>query len=100
MTPGEKYPPPIKSILAISGEELAKQSAAWDAFDDGLRLKMIDTGLETVTADKPLLAELQDQSRIGLENWIAAADAKGISGYQAVTNYIENLKTSDPTTRK
>lgn len=88
------------AILAISGEELAKQSAAWDAFDDGLRLKMIDMGLETVTADKSLLAELQDQSRIGLENWIAAADSKGFSGFQAVTDYMENLKTSDPTIQK
>jgi len=85
------------AILAISGEELAKRSAAWDAFDDGLRLKMVDMGLETVTAEKALLAELQDQSRIGLENWIAAADAEGISGYHAVTKYIEMLQTSHPT---
>ncbi len=84
------------AILAISGEELAKRSAAWDAFDNGLRLKMLDMGLETVTADNALLAELQDQSRIGLENWIAAADAKGISGYQAVTRYMEMLKITGP----
>jgi len=84
------------AIRAISGKELAKRSAAWDAFDDGLRLKMLDMGLEAITAEKALLAELQDKSRIGLENWIAAADAEGISGYQAVTSYIEMLKSSDP----
>jgi len=87
------------AILAISGKELARRSAAWDAFDNGLRLKMLDMGLETVTADKALLAELQDQSRIGLENWIAAADEEGISGYEAVNSYMEMLQTTDPTTK-
>lgn len=87
------------AILAISGEELAKRSAAWDAFDDGLRLRMLDSGLETVTADTALLSELQDQSRIGLERWMAAADAKGISGFEAVTDYIETLQLLSPTAR-
>ena len=85
------------TILAISGVELAKRSAAWDIFDNGLRLEMLDKGLEAVIAEKALLAELQDQSRIGLENWIASADEKGISGFQAVTNYMEMLQTTDPT---
>ena len=83
------------AILTISGEELARQSAAWDDFDDGLRSKMLDMGLETVTADTALLSELQDQSRIGLENWMAAADAKGISGFEAVNDYIETLQLSN-----
>jgi len=84
------------AILAISGKELAMRSAAWDAFDDGLRLKMMDMGLDSVTANKGLLAELQDQSRIGMENWIAEADEKGISGFQAVTRYMEMLQITDP----
>ena len=83
------------AILAISGEELARRSAAWDAFDDGLRLKMVESGLEAVKADRALLAELQDQSRIGLESWISAADAKGISGFEAVNDYIESLHSMD-----
>ena len=87
------------AILDISGEELAKRSASWDAFDDGLRLKMLDSGLETITADKSLLSELQDQSRIGLETWMAAADAKGISGFEAVNDYIETLQLVNPGSR-
>ena len=87
------------AILAISGEELAKRSAAWDVFDDGLKLKMLDQGLETITADKALLSELQDQSRIGLENWMAAADAKGISGFEAVNHYIEKLQSMNQTSK-
>ena len=83
------------AILAISGEALAERSAAWDAFDDGLKLKMVDSGLEAVKADRALLSELQDQSRIGLESWISAADAKGISGFEAVNDYIENLHSMD-----
>jgi len=87
------------AILSISGRELSQMSAAWDAFDDGLRLKMRDMGLESVKADKALLAELQDQSRIGLEDWIAAADKKGISGFAAVTDYIEKLQVADSASR-
>ena len=85
-----------KAILAISGEALAKRSAAWDTFDDGLRLKMLDMGLETIEAGKALLAELQDQSRTGLENWIAAADAKGLPGFEAVNNYTDKLQSANP----
>ena len=88
------------AILAISGAELAKRSAAWDAFDDGLRIKMLDMGLETVRADKALLSELQDQSRIGLEEWMAAADAKEISGFEAVNDYIEALQSMNSTENK
>jgi len=87
------------AILAVSGEELAKRSSAWDTFDNGLRSKMLEMGLKAVIADKALLAELQDQSRIGLENWIAAADEKGISGYEAVNSYMETLKKNDPATK-
>lgn len=85
-----------EAILAISGEELAKRSAAWDAFDNGLKLKMLEMGMESVEADIALLSELQDQSRIGLETWIAAADAKGISGFKAVNDYMEALQLAKP----
>ena len=80
------------AIAAISGEVLSSKSAAWDAFDNGLRSRMLGLGLDVVDADMALLAELQDQSRIGLESWIAEADASGLDGYQAVTDYMETLK--------
>ena len=86
-------------IQAISGEQLARRSGAWDAFDNGLRIKMIDMGLEAVSADNALLSELQDQSRIGLESWMAAADAKGISGFEAVNDYIDTLQSLNPESR-
>ncbi|MBX2879890.1 MAG: hypothetical protein KTR32_08160 [Granulosicoccus sp.] len=88
-----KISPADKAVIkSISGEVLSQKSAAWDLFDNGLRFKMMDQGLNVVEADMALLAELQDQSRIGLENWIAEADASGISGYTAVNDYLENLK--------
>ncbi|MEM7487591.1 MAG: hypothetical protein AAF390_00550 [Pseudomonadota bacterium] len=83
-------------IDAISGEALSARSAAWDAFDNRLRARMLEEGLSPVTADLDLLAELQDQSRIGVEAWIAAADAAGIPGFQAVQDYSADLDALAP----
>ena len=53
---------------------------------------MIRQGLDVVKADVELLAELQDRSRVGLEAWINAADSVGVSGYDALNFYQENLR--------
>jgi hypothetical protein len=88
-----KIPPADQTaIAAISGDVLSQRSSAWDDFDNGLKSKMLDHGLDVVEADMALLSELQDQSRIGLERWIAAAEAQGISGYNAVNFYMKNLE--------
>ena len=87
------------AITAISGEVLSAQSKAWDAFDNGLRQKMLDQGLDPVKADIDLLAEMQDRSRVGIESWIEEANRYGISGYAAVNAYIadlEKLKADNP----
>jgi LysM repeat protein len=81
------------AIFSLSGESLSQRSAAWDSFDNGLRLRMLEQGLEAIEADMALLSEIQDQSRIGLEKWMAVADSNGISGYQAINDYLENLST-------
>lgn len=81
------------AILSLSGESLSQRSAAWDSFDNGLRFRMLEQGLEVIEADMALLSELQDQSRSGLEKWIAVADSNGISGYEAINDYLENLST-------
>ena len=78
---------------------MSAQSKAWDAFDNGLRQKMLDQGLDPVKADIDLLAEMQDRSRVGIESWIEEANRYDISGYAAVNAYIadlEMLKADNP----
>ncbi|MEM7710411.1 MAG: hypothetical protein AAF264_06615 [Pseudomonadota bacterium] len=83
-------------IMEISGAALAARSSAWDDFDNGLRQRMLDQGLEPNEADIELLAEMQDRSRVGVEAWIAAADARGLEGFQAVTDYVADLDELGP----
>lgn len=83
------------AINGLAGETLALRSATWDAFDNNHKSEMIAQGLNIVEADFWLLAELQDRARVSWEEWIAAADAEGISGYHAInafTREVEALK--------
>lgn len=80
-----------QAILENSGEKLSLSSENWDDFDNGHRRVMIEQGLDVVTADLDLLAELQDRSRTGLEAWIRAADQLGIPGFEAIKFYNKNL---------
>lgn len=82
------------AITAVSGEAVAKASLNWDEFDNGHRRIMIAEGLDIVRADVNLLAELQDRSRGGLDNWIVTADRMGIRGYEAIQFYAERLAAS------
>ena len=80
------------TIERLTGEALALRSAAWDAFDNGHKRQMLDQGLKIVKADLDVLAELQDRARIGWELWMAAADKKGVSGYEALEAFFREIR--------
>ena len=80
-----------QAILDVSGERLARRSASWDAFDNGHRRHMIDTGLNAVRADPALISDLQAETDTQLADWIAMADSRGIAGEEAVAAYQETL---------
>ena len=79
------------AIEEISGEYLAHRSASWDAFDNGHRQHMLDTGLNVVKASPALLAELEEVSATRVADWVAQADALGIAGQEAVDAYQADL---------
>ena len=81
-----------RTIERLTGEALALRSAAWDAFDNGHKAEMLRQGLKIAKADFEVLAELQDRARLGWEAWMAAADAKGISGYKALEAFFREMK--------
>lgn len=79
------------AILEVSGEAFAKRSASWDAFDNGHRQHMIDTGLNIVKADDALLAELEIEAATRAAPWIATATALGIPAADAIADYRADL---------
>jgi LysM repeat protein len=82
-----------QAIWDISGERLASRSASWDAFDNGHRSHMLDTGLNAIKADDALLAELESYSAARLEGWKAVADAMGVPGTDAINTYRSDLSS-------
>ncbi len=80
-----------EAIWDISGERLARRSASWDAFDNGHRSHMLDTGLNAVKADDALLAELEGVTASRVEGWKNQAEALGIAGAEAINAYRSDL---------
>ena len=80
------------AITEISGEHFAHRSASWDAFDEGHRRHMLDTGLNIVRADAALLGELADVSVTQTAQWAAQADAIGVDGQAALAAYQSSLQ--------
>lgn len=80
------------AIEAISGEALARRSAAWDRFEADQKRGMLAQGLTVLKADLDLMAELQERARFGWEMWIRQADKTGISGFTAINDFIEEIE--------
>ena len=79
------------AITEISGEHFAHRSASWDAFDEGHRMHMLDTGLNIERASSALLAELAEVSVSQTAQWAAQADAIGVAGQEALAAYQASL---------
>lgn len=80
------------AIRAISGEGLARRSAAWDAFDNSFRSVMIERGLAWKKADRALTESLWLGSRGALADWMSNAESKGISSTAAIASYVQDLR--------
>ncbi len=80
-----------RAILEVSGEALANRSAAWDAFDNSFRSKMLELGLVFKKADKALLDDLFLSSMDDLKTWTTAANGLGIPPIEALKFYLSNL---------
>lgn len=81
------------AIRAVSGEHLAERSASWDAFDNGHRQHMLDSGLNVVKADDMLLSELQMVTATQLKTWYDEAENLGLNGAEAIMSYQEDLRS-------
>ncbi len=79
------------AIEAVSGLQLAHRSASWDAFDNGHRSHMLETGLRIAKPDADLMAELDAVSEAKVDVWVNYAQAMGLPGQQAIAAYKESL---------
>ncbi|MDA9865171.1 LysM peptidoglycan-binding domain-containing protein [bacterium] len=79
------------AIRAVSGEALANRSAAWDAFDNSFRSRMLDLGLNTRKADEALLNDLFISSLDDLRAWSDNASNLGIPADEAMKAYLTSL---------
>lgn len=80
-----------EAIRAVSGEALANRSAAWDAFDNSFRSRMLDLGLDFEKADETLVNELLIGSLTGLRAWSDSANNLGIPATEAMKSYLASL---------
>lgn len=80
------------AIREISGEALAHRSAAWDAFDNAFRARMLEQGLKFEKADKALTDELWSSSLAELFTWMQAAGRLDIPAHEAVNAYLGHLR--------
>ncbi|MEO0380738.1 MAG: LysM peptidoglycan-binding domain-containing protein [Pseudomonadota bacterium] len=81
-----------EAIRAISGAELARRSAAWDAFDNSFRSVMFGKGLVWEKANRALTESLWLGSRDELRAWMSYADQLGIPSAAAIDSYVQDLR--------
>lgn len=81
-----------EAIRAVSGEALARRSAAWDTFDNSFRSVMFERGLVWEKADRALTESLWQASRDALMAWMWYADGIGVSSSTAIESYVQDLR--------
>jgi len=86
-----------EAIRAISGENLARRSASWDAFDNGFRSNMLAQGLKFTKADRELTNELWMGAFADVRAWSAEAERLGIPPNEAINFYLANLRALEDT---
>lgn len=80
------------AIEALIGEGLAQRSAVLDRFEQAEKRAMIRRGLVVEEPDLDMLAALQGQASLSWENWIAAANREGVSGYEAINAFFREIE--------
>jgi len=81
------------AIMSVSGEALARLAGkAWDATDRAALEEMKKAGIQTVEASPELVKGVQERSKAIIDNWIQAANAKGVDGAKVFAEFHEELK--------
>ncbi|HET7340476.1 MAG TPA: TRAP transporter substrate-binding protein [Methylomirabilota bacterium] len=82
-----------EAIEKVSGEHLARLAgASWDEADRKALEALRKTGVKIVNANAELIAEVKKRSAPIIEEWIQAANAKGVDGARVLAEFHDELK--------
>ncbi len=81
------------AIMSVSGEALARLAGqAWDAADKGGMEALRAAGVNIQQASPAFIAEVRTRTEPLANNWIQAANAKGLDGAKILAEFREELK--------
>jgi TRAP-type C4-dicarboxylate transport system substrate-binding protein len=81
------------AINSVSGEALARLAGqAWDAADKGGMEALRAAGVNIQQASPAFIAEVRARTEPLANNWIQAANAKGLEGAKVLAEFREELK--------
>jgi len=81
------------AINSVSGEALARLAGqAWDAADKGGMEALRAAGVNIQQASPAFIAEVRSRTEPLANNWIQAANAKGLEGAKVLAEFREELK--------
>ena len=81
------------AINSVSGEALARLAGkAWDAADKGGMDALKAAGVNIQQASPAFIAEVRSRTEPLANNWIQAANAKGLDGAKVLAEFREELK--------
>jgi TRAP-type C4-dicarboxylate transport system substrate-binding protein len=81
------------AILSVSGEVLARLAGkAWDAADRVGLDSMKAANVQIMEASPAFVADVRKRTEPLVQDWIKSANAKGVDGAKAVTEFHEELK--------
>lgn len=81
------------AINSVSGEALARLAGkAWDAADKGGMEALKAAGVNIQQASPAFIAEVRTRTAPLANNWIQAANAKGLDGAKVLAEFREELK--------
>ncbi len=81
------------AIMSVSGEALARLAGkAWDAADKGGMDALKAAGVNIQQASPAFISEVRARTEPLANNWIQAANAKGLDGAKVLAEFREELK--------
>lgn len=81
-----------EAILKVSGETLARRSAAWDVVERDSRQKFIDAGKKVLPASAEFTAALEKAWAFTADEWVESAKKSGVDGDAALAYFREQAK--------
>ena len=81
------------AISSVSGERIAQNAKAWDAARAGAQKALVKGGIKIQQASDSMVANLRTRLGYLVQDWVTAANKKGVDGPAAFKYFQAQLKT-------